>query len=141
VRRDLGDGFELDDDPGRIDVEAVHRFIARQSYWAPGREYAVQERLIRGAVRVVGLFHDGRQIGFCRAAGDGVAVLYLADVYVLPEYRGRGLGSELVREMVERGPYAAVRWILHTEDAHDLYEQVGFGTPGRRTMERPPPGR
>jgi GNAT superfamily N-acetyltransferase len=141
VRRTVGDGFELDDDSERIDVVAVHRFIAKESYWAPGRDYAVQERLVREACRVVGLYHGDRQVGFCRAVGDGVAIMYLADVYVLQEHRGRGLGTELVREMVERGPYAAARWTLHTEDAHELYARVGFVEPGRRAMERPPPGR
>ena len=66
--------------------------------------------------------------------------MYLADVYVLHEHRGRGLGVELVREMVESGPYAANRWILHTADAHELYAKFGFGEPGPRTMERPPAG-
>jgi GNAT superfamily N-acetyltransferase len=141
VKRELGDGFELDDDVARIDVVEVHRFIAKESYWAPGRELAVQERLVRDALRVVGLYHDGAQIGFCRASGDGVSVTYLADVYVLPAYRGRGLGVELVREMVENGPYAAQRWMLHTADAHELYGKFGFAEPGPRTMERPPAGR
>ncbi|HEY7536452.1 MAG TPA: GNAT family N-acetyltransferase [Gaiellaceae bacterium] len=138
MRRDLGDGFELDDDPGRVDIAAVHVFLAEESYWARGRAYEVQERLVREAQRVVGLYHEGRQIGFCRAVSDGVAVTYLADVYVLREYRGRGLGVELVREMVERGPFAGLRWSLHTEDAHDLYRRFGFETPGARAMERPP---
>jgi GNAT superfamily N-acetyltransferase len=139
VRRELGDGYELDDDPARIDVAEVHRFLSEESYWATGREYAVQERLVREALRVVGLYHDGRQVGFCRAAGDGVAFTYLADVYVLPDHRGRGLGVELVREMVEAGPFARVRWALHTADAHGLYARFGFAEPGRRAMERPPP--
>ncbi len=137
VRCELGDGFELDDDPERIDVAAVHRFLA-ESYWAEGREYEVQERLVREAQRVVGLYLDGHQVGFCRAVSDGVAVTYLADVYVLPEYRGRGLGVELVREMVERGPYADLRWTLHTHDAHELYRRFGFDAPGPWLMERPP---
>jgi GNAT superfamily N-acetyltransferase len=138
VRRELGDGFELDDDPARVDVAAVHRFLSEESYWAAGREYAVQERLVREALRVVGLYRDGRQVGFCRAAGDGVAVVYLADVYVLPECRGRGLGVELVTEMVDNGPYARQRWLLHTDDAHGLYAKFGFASPGRRSLERPP---
>jgi GNAT superfamily N-acetyltransferase len=61
-------------------------------------------------------------------------------VYVLPEYRGRGLGSELVREVVEGGPYADLRWVLHTRDAHDLYRKVGFSEPSNRVMERGAPG-
>ena len=140
MRRDLGEGFELDDDPERIDVAEVHRFLAGESYWAAGREYTVQERLVREAKRVVGLYCEGRQIGFCRAAGDGVSILYLADVYVLTEFRGRGLGVELVREMVDRGPFAGLRWVLHTADAHELYSRLGFAAPGPRTMERPPAG-
>jgi ribosomal protein S18 acetylase RimI-like enzyme len=142
MRRDLGEGLLLDDDPGRIDVGAVHRFISEESYWAPGRSYDLQETLVRGASRVVGLYHDGRQVGFCRAvAADGVPFVYLADVYVLGEYRGRGLGSALVREMIEDGPYADRNWFLHTEDAHDLYRRLGFDKPGYRVMERPPPAR
>jgi ribosomal protein S18 acetylase RimI-like enzyme len=138
VRRDLGDGFELDDDPARVDVAAVHGFLSGESYWARGRQYAVVERLVREAQRVVGLYRDGQQVGFCRAVSDGVAVTYLADVYVLPACRGRGLGKELVREMIEHGPYADLRWTLHTGDAHDLYRQLGFDAPGPRAMERPP---
>jgi ribosomal protein S18 acetylase RimI-like enzyme len=140
VKRDLGGGFELDDDPARIDVDAVHRFLSEESYWARGRERAVVERLVRDAQRVVGLYHGGEQIGFSRAVSDGVAVTYLADVYVLPGYRGRGLGVELLREMIERGPFSKLRWSLHTEDAHELYRRFGFEVPGVRAMERPPAG-
>ena len=141
MRRELGDGFEVDDDPGRIDVAAVHRFISEESYWAAGRSYEVMERLVGGASRVVGLYDGDRQIGFCRAVEPGeVGPVYLADVYVLPEYRGRGLGVELVREMVENGPYAGRSWILHTADAHDLYRKFGFAEPSERVMERLPPG-
>jgi len=141
MRRELDEGFELDDDPERIDVAAVHRFIAGESYWAPGRAYELQERLVREASRVVGLYHGGAQIGFCRAVTCfGLPYVYLADVYVLGAYRGRGLGVELVREMVERGRYRHEAWILHTGDAHELYRRFGFDAPGPRTMVRPPAG-
>jgi predicted N-acetyltransferase YhbS len=136
MRRDLGDGIELDDDPGRIDVDAVHAFLSNHAYWAKGRPRETVERTIREASRVVGLYADGRQIGFARAFTDGVAVVYLADVYVLPEHRGRGLGVELVREMVEASPLTDVKWLLHTRDAHDLYRRFGFGAPSERLMER-----
>jgi ribosomal protein S18 acetylase RimI-like enzyme len=134
----VGFGLELDDDPVRIDVAAVHDFLANHSYWARGRPRETVERLVREAQRVVGLYDGDRQVGFARAFTDGTALVYLADVYVLPEYRGRGLGVELVREMVEHGPFAGLRWILHTRDAHDLYRQVGFGEPSERVMERNP---
>ena len=92
---------------------------------------------MRNASRIVGLYHNGRQVGFARAVSDGVALAYLADVYVLPEHRGRELGVQLVREIVENGPLANVKWMLHTHDANGLYRRFGFGTPSERVMERP----
>ena len=136
MRRELGEGVELDDDPNRIDVDAVHDFLSNHVYWAQGRPRETVERTVREASRVVGLYADGRQIGFARAFTDGVAVVYLADVYVLPEYRGRGLGVELVREMVEGSPWTGRTWLLHTRDAHELYCRLGFRAPSERLMER-----
>jgi len=136
VRRELGAGIELDDDPQRIDIDAVHDFLANESYWATGRPRDTVERLVREAQRVVGLYDGERQIGFARAFTDGVSLVYLADVYVLPEYRGRGFGIDLVREMVEHGPFADLRWVLHTRDAHELYGRFRFGEPSERLMER-----
>jgi GNAT superfamily N-acetyltransferase len=137
VRRELGDGLELDDAKERIDLDEIHRFLSEEAYWAKGRPREVQERLVREAARVVGVYHDGQQVGFCRAASDGVSFVYLADVYLLPAYRGRGVGEELVREMVERGPLADRRWLLHTSDMHALYRKVGFDVPDAKVMERP----
>ncbi len=138
MKRRLEGGYELDDDPARVDVAAVHAYLAGESYWAAGRPLETVERLLREASRVVGLYApDGTQAGFARAFSDGVTVAYLADVYVLAEHRGRGLGLELVRETVENGPLAGVKWLLHTADAHDLYRRAGFDAPGERLMERP----
>jgi predicted N-acetyltransferase YhbS len=138
MRRDLGDGYELDDSKERIDLPEVHRFLSEESYWAKGRAYELQAESVESAARVVGLYHQGRQIGFCRAAHQpGIAFLYLADVYVLEEHRGRGLGEELVREMIENGPFAGKAWILHTGDMHPLYRKFGFDVPSERLMERP----
>jgi len=131
VRRELGDGFELDDDRDRVDIAAVHRYLAEESYWAKGRELA--------DVELVSQIDDGSQIGFCRAARCAPGLFYLADVYVLDGYRGRGLGAELVREMIDEGPLAGRKWLLHTEDAHDLYRRFGFTEPTYKLMERPAP--
>jgi GNAT superfamily N-acetyltransferase len=138
MTRDLGDGYELDDDKARIDKRAVHKWLSEESYWAKGRAFEKQERLIDEASRVVGLYHDGEQIGFCRTVSDGFEFAYLADVYVLEEHRGRGFGLELVREMVDNGPWPNGKWLLHTGDMHPLYRKLGFDTPGPTVMERQP---
>ena len=137
TRRALGDGFELDDDKERVDLVEVHRFLCDESYWAAGRPFDVQERLVRDAARIVGLYHGDRQIGFCRAYTDQVSFAYLADVYLLPEFRGRGLGEELVREMIDNGHLATNRWLLHTTNMHPLYRKFGFSEPDYKLMERP----
>jgi ribosomal protein S18 acetylase RimI-like enzyme len=140
VRRELPDGFVLDDDRARVDRAAVHRFLSEESYWARGRSRETVDALVDRAQRVVGLYDaEGRQAGFARTVSDGVGFAYLADVYVLPELRGRGLGLELVRESVERGPYAHCRWLLHTSDAAELYAKVGFGPPDPSLRQRPAP--
>jgi ribosomal protein S18 acetylase RimI-like enzyme len=138
VRRELGDGFELDDDPARIDLDAVHAYLSGESYWGRGRSRELVERSIAGSQRVLGLYRGGKQVGFARAVSDGATVAYLADVYVLPCARGRGLGLELVREIVEGANGSEVRWLLHTADAQGLYRKVGFaeGPPAYALMER-----
>jgi GNAT superfamily N-acetyltransferase len=140
VRREVSPGIELDDDRERIDVRTVHGYVSEHAYWALGRPYDAMQHLIDDAARVVGLYDRDRQIGFCRVASDDTTYAWLFDVYVLPEYRGRGFGVELVREAVENGPHAHLRWILHTKDMHRLYERFGFAVPGERCMERPPDG-
>lgn len=140
MKRDLPDGYELDDDKVRIDRAAVHGYISGESYWAKGRPRETTDALIENAQRVCGLYHDGRQVGFSRTISDLVTLSYLADVYVLAEHRGRGLGAELVRFTVDEGPLAATRWLLHTADAHALYEKFGFERPGKGLLERKRPG-
>jgi GNAT superfamily N-acetyltransferase len=146
MRHDLGDGFELDDDPARIDVDAVHRYISGESYWGRGRPRDLVRRAIEGSQRVVGLYHHGEQVGFARAVSDRTTVGYLADVYVLSEHRGRGLGLALVRETIdggegERSAGPGVRWLLHTADAQRLYAKLGFTVEPSRypLMERARP--
>ena len=137
MKRELGDGIELDDDVSRVDLDAVHAYLTT-SYWALGRSRETVAELVVGAARVVGLYDGDRQIGFCRVASDGERFAWLADVYVLEGYRGRGLGVELVREAVENGPHAHLEWYLKTKDARGLYARFGFGPPqDERLMARP----
>jgi GNAT superfamily N-acetyltransferase len=139
--------LELDDDPARVDIDAVHTFISERSYWGRGRPRELVARAIAGSDRVLGLYDKNAQVGFARAVSDGVIVAYLADVYVLEPYRGRGLGLDLVREMIQGAPGPPARWLLHTADAQGLYAKLGFvkdSSPyelmelGLRTSDEPP---
>jgi GNAT superfamily N-acetyltransferase len=136
MRRELPGGYELDDDPERIDVDAVHAYIV-DSYWASGRPREKMERAMAGSARVLGLYApDGSQAGFCRVVSDSTTYAYLADVFVLEEHRGRGLGVELVREAVDSQPWSELSWHLRTKDAHSLYQKFGFKPPTERSLER-----
>ena len=132
------DAYELDDDPDRIDRDAVWQFLSTEAYWGRTRSRADFEAQLASAWRVVGAYETatGRQVGFARAISDGVATAYLSDVYILPAARGGGLGKELVATMIDRGPGSGFRWSLHTSDAHELYRKYGFTEPDSRYMER-----
>ena len=131
-------GYVLDDDPARLDVDVIWTFLSQHAYWARWRTRADVERQIAGSWRVVGCYVEetGQQVGFARAVSDGVALGYLADVFVVESHRGHGLGVRIVAELVEQGAGADFRWLLHTADAHDLYRRFGFGAPDETFMER-----
>ena len=140
MRRELPDGYELDDDVARVDVDVVHRYLSEESYWAKGRPRATVERLVHKAARVVGVYRGDEMVGFCLVSSDGTAYAFLCDVFVLEPHRGRGLGVELVREAVDHGPQRDLPWYLGTSTAHDLYRRFGFGEPNHeRLMFRPRP--
>jgi N-acetyltransferase len=139
MRRTAGD-YEIDDDPGRVDTSAAAAFLTTQAYWGRWRGEQDIKDQIATAWRVVGAYdRGGAMVGFARAFGDG-GCAYLADVYVLAEHRGAGLGRAMVRMMIGDGPGAGWRWMLHTSDAHGLYRQFGFARPDGRYLERPPRG-
>lgn len=131
--------YQFDDDAGRVDVDAVWRFLSEHAYWQRWRTRSDVEHQIAGAWRVVGCYDEpsGSMVGFCRAVSDGVCLAYLADVYVVPEHQGAGLGKGLVQVMIEEGPGVGFRWLLHTADAHGLYERFGFAAPDHMLLERP----
>jgi GNAT superfamily N-acetyltransferase len=134
------DDYELDDDPSRVPRDAVWAWLSTQAYWGRWRTRADVEAQLDSAWRVVGAYRAGTHelVGFARAASDGVAFAYLADVYVVREHQGRGLGKRLLRAMIDDGPGRDFRWTLFTADAHRLYEQFGFAAPDATAMVRPP---
>jgi GNAT superfamily N-acetyltransferase len=136
MRRELADGYEVDDDRDRVDVDLVHRYLSEEAYWALGRPRETVERLVRESARVIGAYLGDEQVGFARVISDGTAMAWLGDVFVLPEHRGHGLGVELVREAVEHPSHRELTWFLNTRDAHPLYARFGFEKPTERTMVR-----
>jgi GNAT superfamily N-acetyltransferase len=137
TRRRVAQGYELDDDPTRIDADVVYVYLATE-YWSSHRTRDEQERLVRASTRVIGAFAEGgEQVGFCRVVSDGGAFAWLGDVFVLPDHRGRGLGEALVREAVEHPAHRDLTWYLGTRDARALYEKFCFLVGYERTMTRP----
>jgi GNAT superfamily N-acetyltransferase len=131
--------YEYDDDPARVDREVLWEFFSTEAYWGRWRTRDDVERQIAASWRVVGAYEpgSGRMVGFARAVSDGVVLAYLADVFVVAGARGRGVGTGLVRAMIDDGPGAGFRWMLHTLDAHALYERFGFRPPDATYLERP----
>ena len=120
--------FEITTDISRVDVDAVHAYLTR-SYWAEGIPRAIVAKAIASSL-CFSLFEGGRQIGFARVVTDCATFAYLCDVYVLEEYRGRGLGKWLMRELLTHPDLQGVRrFMLVTRDAHGLYEPLGFRSP------------
>jgi GNAT superfamily N-acetyltransferase len=115
-------------DPTLVDVAAVHRFLTAESYWAAGRSFETQSRAIEHSHLVVGAYDaSSAQIGFARMVTDLATYAWLADVYVVESARGSGLGSAMVRAIVEHPDVVGVRWqFLATRDAHDLYARFGY---------------
>lgn len=129
--------FEVDDDPGRVDIDAVCEFLTTQPYWGRWRTPDIIRAQITSAWRVVGAYTPaGAQVGFARAISDGFGVAYLADVYVHSAHRGRGLGKRILEIMIDNGPGRHFRWMLHTNDAHGIYTQFGFAEPDHTYLER-----
>lgn len=136
MRRSLDHGYAIDDDPSSVDVDAVAAFLSTHAYWGRWRSRENIEQQIASAWRVVAAYDGtGATVGFARAVSDGVALAYLADVYVHDAHRGHGLGVAIVEHMLAAGP--DFRWMLHTRDAHELYRRFGFRAPAEDFMELP----
>lgn len=124
VRRD--DGAEISDDPDRLDLDRVHRWLSTDAYWAFGRPREVLDRAVAGSVNF-GLYRHGRQLGFARLVTDRATFAWLCDVYVEPRARGGGLGTWLVGAVCDEvRSWGLRRIVLSTADAHGLYAKLGF---------------
>jgi GNAT superfamily N-acetyltransferase len=133
------DGFTVSTDPARLDLDVIHAYLST-SYWAAGIPRDVVERSLRQSL-CFGVYEGNRQVGFARVVTDLATFAYLGDVFVLEEYRGRGLSKFLMETLLSHPDLRDVRrWHLVTRDAQGLYARFGFvdTTPGRH-MERTKP--
>jgi len=121
--------YTISTDPRRLDLDLIHDFLSRRSYWAAGRSRARVVCSIEHSVPF-GLYHASGQVGFARVVTDHVVIAFLADVFVLEGHRGGGLGKWLVETVVCAPELQRVRrWMLGTRDAHALYRRFGFAEP------------
>jgi GNAT superfamily N-acetyltransferase len=129
--------YTITTDRSRLDLDVIHGYLDR-SYWAQGRTREAVARSIAESLPF-GLYRGDAQVGFARVITDHVTLAYLADVFVLEEHRGRGLGTWLVEVVTGLPELQAVRrWLLGTRDAHGLYRRFGFAAPTPGIwMERP----
>src|SRR5262245_3600482 len=120
--------YLLSTDPARLDIAEVHRALSEESYWALGRSLDVQRRAIEHSELVIGAYTaDRAQVGFARMITDLATFAYLCDVYVLEPHRGTGLGTAMVKAIVEHPDVEKLRWqLLATRDAHGLYTKFGY---------------
>lgn len=119
------DGFVVSTEPGAVDRGAVARFLT-QSYWARGIPSETVSKAIDGSL-CFSLRDATRQVGFARVITDRATIAYLNDVFVLPEFQGKGLGRWLMECVMSHPELQGLRrWVLVTRDAHKLYSEFGF---------------
>src|SRR5258706_756411 len=135
------DGYVISTDRSRLNIDLIHDFLSKTSYWAIDRASDVVQRSIDNSI-CFGVYKGNDQVGFARVVTDYATFAWIADVFVLPEHRGQGLSKWLMDVMLSHTQLQGFRrWVLATKDAHGLYERYGFIRLHRpeRWMERPDP--
>jgi GNAT superfamily N-acetyltransferase len=121
--------YYITTDVSKLDVNVIHQFLSQESYWAKEIPKHVVEKAIANSL-CFGLFYKDAQIGFARLVTDKATFVYLADVFILKEYRGKGLSRWLMQTIQSHPELQNLRrWLLTTKDAHGLYEQLGWQKP------------
>ena len=119
------DRFTVTTDRVRLDRDVIVRFLS-SSYWAENIPRSIVDKSVDNSL-CFGLLEDDRQIGFARVVTDSATFAYLADVFVLPDHRGAGLGKWLIECVLSHPDLQGLRrWLLGTRDAHGLYRHYGF---------------
>ena len=119
------DGFTISTEKEKLDIDLIHSFLNR-TYWAEGISKETIRRSVDGSL-CFGVFENDKQVGFARMITDKATFAYLADVFIIEEYRGRGLSKWLMEVIMSHPDLQGLRrMILATKDAHGLYKQFGF---------------
>ena len=117
--------YEISTDAASFDIGLIHATLST-SYWAEGRTRETVERSIRHSL-CFGVFDGDKQVAFARVITDRAVFGYLADVFVVPEYRGRDISKGLMAAVLEHADIKKLKLLLlRTKDAHGLYAQFGF---------------
>ncbi len=125
----------------RLQIEVIHKYLSEESYWAKERTKEQTERAIKNSLPFA-VYKGENLIGFARVITDCATFAYLGDVFILPEFQGKGLSKFLMKTILAHPDLQNFRrWILATKDAHGLYEQFGFSAlkHPERWMEKPAP--
>ena len=128
--------FLISTDPSLLNVEMIHHYLSKESYWAMNIPRDVVKRSISNSL-CFGLYEKDNQIGFARLVTDKSTFAYPADVLILETHRGKGL-SKWLMETIQSHPelQGLRRWMLGTRDAHALYEQFGWSVLDEDTRKR-----
>jgi len=117
--------IKISKDKSLLQIDSIHKFLEK-TYWAKGRTYTEVEKSIQNSL-CYGVYLDGKQIGFARVTTDYVVFAYLMDIFILPEYRGKGYAKELINTVInDKTLENCTVWMLKTMDAHELYRRYGF---------------
>jgi len=123
--------FQISNDKSKLDVNLIHDYLSIESYWAKGRSIETVVKSIDNSL-CFGVFCDSKQVGFARVVTDYAVFAWIMDVFILENYRKRGLGKELIKNIMNHENLQNLqRWGLGTEDAHGLYEKFGFRLLGK----------
>ncbi|MEK5397423.1 GNAT family N-acetyltransferase [Paenibacillus sp. FSL K6-2859] len=126
------DGFTISTNKGFLDIDAIHEFLSKDSYWVNGIAKELVKECIENSILCYGVYKGdptvspAKQVGFARVVSDLVRYSWLGDVFILPEFRGRGLSKWLMSVITENPKLKGTGFHLGTRDAHTLYEQYGF---------------
>lgn len=139
------DGFTISTNKSFLDTEIIHNFLSNDSYWVKGIAKELVEASIDNSILCYGVYEgnpnedSAKQIGFARVVSDFVRFSWIGDVFILPEYRGRGLSKWLMSIITEHPKLKGTSFQLTTKDAHSLYAQYGFKPLGQieNRMNRP----